>query len=76
MQARAPAAAAKARARQFAASGARCTVTDTDRYRRNVAVCTVRGRELGGTLVREGLAISEANYGDPYRRETTRGIWQ
>lgn len=73
---------AKARAVQLAASGARCAITDTDRYRRNVAVCTVNGRDLGATLVREGLAISETNYGDPYRREERqareqgRGIWQ
>ncbi|MNS81578.1 hypothetical protein D3C72_1152920 [compost metagenome] len=73
---------AKARAVQLAANGARCTITDTDRYRRNIAVCTVNGRDLGATLVREGLAISETNYGDPYRREERqarekgRGIWQ
>ena len=73
---------AQVRARQLAASGARCTITDTDRYRRNVAVCAVNGRDLGAILVREGLAISETNYGDPYRREERqareqgRGIWQ
>lgn len=70
------------RARQMAAAGARCTITDTDRYGRNVAVCTVAGRDLGGLLVREGLAISETNYGDPYRREEDaarrdrKGIWR
>lgn len=70
------------RARQLAAAGARCTVTDTDHYGRNVAVCTVNGRDLGGLLVREGLAVSETNYGDPYRseeeaaRRERRGIWQ
>ena len=80
--ARSTAGAAKARARQLAANGARCTLTDTDRYRRNVAVCTVSGRDLGLILVREGLAISETNYGDPYRsqereaRQQGRGIWQ
>jgi endonuclease YncB( thermonuclease family) len=73
---------AKDRARQLASNGARCTITDTDRYRRNVARCTVNGRDLGAILVREGLAISETNYGDPYRREERqarelgRGIWQ
>jgi endonuclease YncB( thermonuclease family) len=70
------------RARQMAGGGARCTVTDTDRYGRNVAVCTVNGQDLGGQLVREGLAISETNYGDPYRREEDaarrerKGIWR
>lgn len=73
---------AKVRAAQLAASGTRCTITDTDRYRRNVARCTVNGRDLGAILVREGLAISETNYGDPYAREQRqareqgRGIWQ
>lgn len=73
---------ARARARELAANGARCTVVDTDRYRRNVAVCTVGGRDLARTLVREGLAISETNYGDPYRveendaRRAGRGMWR
>lgn len=80
--ARSTATQAQARARQLTANGARCTITDTDRYRRNVAVCTVNGRDLGRTLVREGLAISETNYGDTYRREEDaarrerRGAWR
>lgn len=80
--ARTTANAAKVRAVQLAANGARCTITDTDRYQRNVAICTVNGRDMGATLVREGLAVSEANYGDPYRaaenesREKGRGTWQ
>ena len=42
----------------------------------------IRVLTAGGVLVREGLAISETNYGDPYRREERqarergRGIWQ
>lgn len=80
--ARSTAIAAQTRARQLTTNGARCTVTDTDRYRRNVATCTVNGRDLGAALVREGLAVSETNYGDPYRREerqarmSGRGIWR
>lgn len=74
--------AARERARQLAANGARCTIVDTDRYRRNVAVCTVNGRDLGAILVREGLATSDTNFGDPYRREEAearragRGVWR
>lgn len=81
-QARSTAARATARARQLAANGARCTVQDRDRYQRIVATCTVNGRDLGSTLVREGLAISETNYGDQYRQQETearergRGVWQ
>lgn len=73
---------ARARARQLASSGARCTVVDRDRYRRVVAVCTVNGRDLGRALVREGLAISETNFRDPYRSEESnarrarRGMWR
>ncbi|WP_374385789.1 thermonuclease family protein [Brevundimonas sp.] len=80
--ARSTATEARARARQLAARGARCSVVDTDRYRRKVVVCTVNGRDMGRTLVREGLAISETNYGDPYRSEENaarrerKGIWQ
>lgn len=70
------------RARELAANGARCTVQNRDRYQRIVATCTVNGRDLGAILVSEGLAISETNYGDPYRaqenaaRERGRGMWQ
>lgn len=80
--ARSTAGAASARARQLAIDGARCTITDTDRYQRRVAVCTVNGRDLGAELVREGLAISETNFGNPYRRQEDaarrerRGIWR
>lgn len=80
--ARSTADAAKARARQLAANGARCTITDTDRYRRNVARCTVNGRDLGSILVREGLAIDDPDYTPSYAREQRqareqgRGIWQ
>lgn len=79
---RATANAARDRARQLAIYGASCTITDTDRYQRNVAVCTISGRDLGATLVSEGLAISETNYGDPYRaeeraaRRDKKGVWQ
>lgn len=80
--ARSSAVAAKVRARQLAANGARCTITDTDRYRRNVARCTVNGRDLGAILVREGLALDDPNYSPSYAREQRqareqgRGIWQ
>ena len=74
-------AAATARARRLAADGARCTVLDTDQYRRRVVRCEVQGRDMGAILVREGLAISASGYGDPYRTEEQaawaddRGVW-
>nr|WP_303683005.1 thermonuclease family protein [Brevundimonas naejangsanensis] len=70
------------RARELGAFGARCTQTDTDQYRRPVVTCTVAGEDIGAILVREGLAINEPSYGDPYRqqeneaRERGRGVWQ
>jgi len=73
---------ARTRARQLTSNGARCTIVDRDQYRRSVAVCTVNGRDLARTLVREGLAISETNFGDPYRseenaaRRSARGLWR
>ncbi len=73
---------AQARARQLTASGARCTVTDRDRWGRVVARCTVNEHDLGSIMVREGLAISESNFGDPYRREERAaradhlGVWR
>lgn len=80
--ARATAAQAQVRARALTAAGAQCSVVDRDRYRRAVVVCFSNRRDVGRHLVREGLAISETNYGDPYRREEDAarrerlGIWR
>ena len=80
--ARATAAQAQVRARALTASGAQCSVVDRDRYQRAVVVCFANRRDIGRQLVREGLAISEPNYGDPYRREEDAarrerlGIWR
>lgn len=70
------------RARQLAAGGARCTITGRDQYRRLLTICTVNGRDLGGQLVREGLAMSATNYGDRYITEERAaqrerlGVWK
>lgn len=80
--ARATADQAQVRARSLTAAGAQCSVVDRDRYRRAVVVCFANRRDVGRQLVREGLAISETNYGDPYRAEQMAaqserlGIWQ
>lgn len=69
------------RARELANGGTRCHVIDTDRYQRIVATCRVNGRDLGETLVREGLAIADPTYGRQYRaaearaRREGRGVW-
>lgn len=80
--ARAHAAEARSRARQLASAGARCTDTGQRSWRRVVAHCTVNGRDIGATLVREGLAIADPDYGDDYRlletyaRIRRRGVWE
>ncbi|MBJ7484352.1 MAG: thermonuclease family protein [Brevundimonas sp.] len=60
----------------------RCAERDRDRYRRIVARCSVGGRDLGGWLVREGLAVRYPEYaGRSYMveeaaaRVARRGIW-
>ena len=59
-----------------------CYEQDTDRYGRMVARCTVDGEDVGGWLVRQGLAIRYARYaGNAYRAEEAQaraartGLW-
>jgi endonuclease YncB( thermonuclease family) len=58
-----------------------CRPMDRDRYGRTVAVCTVNGVDLGGELVREGLALAYRRYGLEYvgledeARVAHRGMW-
>lgn len=59
-----------------------CFEEDTDRYGRMVARCEVGGEDLGGWLVRQGLAVRYARYaGTAYReeeaaaREQGAGVW-
>lgn len=69
------------RARELTRDGARCSVIERDRYQRIVVRCEVNGRDLGQTLVREGLAIADPRYGAMYRadearaRREGRGVW-
>jgi len=61
-----------------------CTVKDTDRFGRNVAVCSAAGvPDIGEAMVREGYAIDLGRktgfaYADAEReaREEKRGIWR
>lgn len=59
-----------------------CEPTDRDRYGRIVAVCSARGRDLGGALVAEGLAWAFLRYADDYApteaaaRAAKLGVWQ
>lgn len=79
---RATAPLATRRARELAAGGGRCSVVDRDRYGRLVAICTANGRDIGRTLVREGLAINDLSYRNLYPAEQRAamrdrlGAWQ
>jgi len=59
-----------------------CTVRDTDRYGRAVAVCMADGRDLNGEMVRQGWALAYRRHSTAYLDEETearqarRGIWQ
>lgn len=50
----------------FEGRHARCTATDTDRYGRTVAKCTVDGQDVGERLVSGGLAFAYRQYGMDY----------
>lgn len=50
----------------FDGKHASCTATDTDRYGRTVAKCTVDGRDVGDRLVSDGLAFAYRRYGMDY----------
>ncbi|WP_076367708.1 thermonuclease family protein [Phaeovulum vinaykumarii] len=58
-----------------------CDVSGTDRYRRSVAVCSLRGEDLNGWLVENGWAVAYRRYGTDYvpaedrARAAGRGIW-
>jgi endonuclease YncB( thermonuclease family) len=58
-----------------------CTVRDTDRYGRFIAVCHQDGIDLNGWLVREGWAVAYRQYSRDYIRDETearsarRNIW-
>lgn len=59
-----------------------CTTTERDLYGRVIAACSAGGRDLGATMVREGLAWAYVAFSDAYveaeaaARAAGRGIWQ
>lgn len=58
-----------------------CTVNDTDRYGRLVAVCFLRGEDLNAWMVKNGWAVAYRRYGLDYvqeerlARKRGAGIW-
>ena len=59
----------------------RCVGMGSDRYRRVLAVCYVRGLDIGGELVRRDWALAYRRYGLTYvqqeneARAAKRGLW-
>lgn len=58
-----------------------CSVVDIDRYGRAVAICSLRGEDVGGWMVENGWAVAYRRYGTRYvaaedrARKARRGIW-
>lgn len=70
-------AARDALARLLAGGTVICQPDGHDQYGRILATCRVDGRDLGATLVGEGLAISSGDYGreEAAARDGRKGIW-
>lgn len=65
------------RMRALVANGVRCEPNGQTSYRRTVAVCFAGGQDVGGILVREGLALADPRYGANYRvLESTAAAFQ
>lgn len=59
-----------------------CSQTGTDRWKRVIATCQVRGEDMGRWMVSEGHALAFVRYSKDYvpdeaeARAAGRGIWQ
>jgi endonuclease YncB( thermonuclease family) len=67
----------------MAAQGVECVDTgERPSHGRLIVRCMVNGKDLGAMLVREGLAISETQFGDRYHSEEVDarrqrvGVWR
>jgi endonuclease YncB( thermonuclease family) len=67
--------------RLLAAAQPDCREVDRDRYGRSVAICLINNIDMGGELVRAGLAIAYVRYSRRYveieaeARAARRGVW-
>ena len=75
-------AATRALAAALAGRTVACTAVDHDRYDRDVAICTVDGRDLGDIMVRAGHALDYAQHSrgryaaaEREARDAGRGLW-
>ena len=74
--------AALALADWIARAAVSCRQTGVDRWKRAIAVCTVRGEDMGAWLVSSGYALAFRRYSLDYvadedaARMAGRGVWQ
>jgi endonuclease YncB( thermonuclease family) len=75
-------AALRALAAAIAGRDVTCTPVEVDQYKRDVAVCTADGVDLGETMVRGGYALDYVRYSrgryaaaEHEAREARRGLW-
>ena len=60
----------------------KCNVVEKDRYKRYVAVCISRGKDVAEELVKQGWAVAYTQYTDYYveaekeAKVLKKGIWQ
>ena len=70
--------AARARMAELLAAGpADCRPEEVDQYGRLLATCSINGRDIGATMVAEGLAVSSGRYWteEEAARNARLGIW-
>jgi endonuclease YncB( thermonuclease family) len=70
-------AAREAMVRLVAAGDTHCRIVGQDRYRRDLGRCLAGGQDLGGALVRAGLAVAYGGYNreEAEAKLAGRGIW-
>jgi endonuclease YncB( thermonuclease family) len=63
--------------RMTAGGATTCRITGQDRYRRDLGRCEVAGRDIGGALVQQGLAVAYGGYAreESEARAAGRGLW-
>ena len=57
---------------RYQGAHATCSPVDVDKYDRVVAVCRVRGQDMGRAIVRNGMAVAFRKYSKSYIRDEER----
>lgn len=65
-------------ARLLAGGALSCSSSETDRFGRSLATCSVGGNDLAAAMVAAGYALATDGYGreQAEARSARRGIWQ